>query len=301
MSNVSHFESGLFLYNGNKKEEVGQDLQQALPVLAKAISNLHVIQTTSLEELQETCKGYASEVDVIIILGGDGTVHECINAIAGLEKRPAVAILPGGTCNDFSRMLGMPQNVRQAAEAIVNGQIRAVDIGQSDSRYFLNFWGIGLVTETSINIDKEQKRRLGVLSYFLSTLRTINQAEPFGYRIKADGEEIEGEAVLIVVLNGKYIGTREIPVSAITPQDGKLDVLIVKNSSLAMFRELMMMNQEDANTEALTELSHVQVNQAEIEVKGQEERQIDMDGEIVDTVPASIRILPSHVNMIFNQ
>ncbi|SDM87436.1 lipid kinase, YegS/Rv2252/BmrU family [Sediminibacillus halophilus] len=297
---MNRFESGLFLYNGNKKEEAGQNLQQVLPVLAKAISSLHVIQTTSLEELHETCKEYASEVDVIIILGGDGTIHECINAIAGLEKRPAVAVLPGGTCNDFSRMLGMPQNMRQAAEAIVNGQTRAVDIGQSDSRYFLNFWGIGLVTETSINIDKEQKRRLGVLSYFLSALRTINQADSFGYRIKADGEEIEGEAVLIVVLNGKYIGTQEIPVWTITPQDGKLDVLIVKNSSLAMFRELMMMNQEDVDTEALTELSHLQVSQAEIEVKGQEERQIDMDGEIVDNVPASIRVLPAHVNMIFN-
>ncbi|QTN01340.1 YegS/Rv2252/BmrU family lipid kinase [Sediminibacillus dalangtanensis] len=298
---MNQYESGLFLYNGNKKEEAGQNLQQVLPVLAKAISRLHVMQTTSLEELHETCKEYAPAVDVMIILGGDGTIHECINAIAGLKKRPAVAILPSGTCNDFSRMLGMPQNMRQAAEAIANGQTRAVDIGQSDSRYFLNFWGIGLVTETSINIDKEQKRRLGVLSYFLSTLRTINQAEPFGYRIKADGEEIKGEAVLIVILNGKYIGTQEIPVSAITPHDGMLDILIVKNSSLAMFRELMMMNQEDVNTETLTELSHLQVSQAEIEVKGQEERQIDMDGEIVDTVPASIRVLPKHVKMIVNE
>ncbi|WP_053217426.1 YegS/Rv2252/BmrU family lipid kinase [Virgibacillus senegalensis] len=298
---MNRFESGLFLYNGNKKEEAEQSLQQALPVLAKAIGSLHVVQTASLEELHEMCKTYASEVDVIIILGGDGTVHECLNAIGGLKKRPAVGILPGGTCNDFSRMLGMQQNVRQAAEAIVNGQIRSVDVGLSDSKYFLNFWGIGLVAEASINIDKAQKRRLGVLSYFLSTLRSINQAEPFAYRIKADGKEMEGEAVLIVALNGKYIGTREIPVSTISPEDGKLDLLVVKNSSLAMFRELMMMNQEAVETDALTELSYLQVTQAEIEVKGEDERRVDMDGEIDGSVPAHVQILPSHVQMIFNE
>ncbi|SDK30687.1 YegS/Rv2252/BmrU family lipid kinase [Sediminibacillus albus] len=295
---MNKIDKALFLFNGNqKKEEMEQKLSQTVPVLAKDIERLYVVQTKSLSHLQETCKHYADSVDIIIILGGDGTVHECVNAIASLKKRPALAVLPGGTCNDFSRMLGMPQNLNQAARALVNGQVRAVDIGHSNDRYFLNFWGIGLVTETSVNIDREQKNRFGVLSYFLSTLRTINQAVPFTYKVTAGGEEKQGEAVLIMILNGKFLGTQEIPVHSIDVQDGKLDLLIVKNSSLTMFKELMLINQGDVDPDALTELSHLQAEQ--IVVESTEEREIDMDGEIHGSTPASIQVLPAYLKMVF--
>lgn len=130
------YEHGLFIYNGQAGDEnIEQKLSQTLPILAKSIKKLTVIQTQSIEEAKDTFTQYAETVDIMIILGGDGTLHACINSLAPLKKRPVVAVLPGGTCNDFSRALGMPQNLAQAAQAIVDGDVINVDIGKTNERY----------------------------------------------------------------------------------------------------------------------------------------------------------------------
>lgn len=104
------YRKGLFLYNGSAgNNNMEQNLKLTLPVLALAIKELTVLQTASVKEAQEVCRTFAKDIDILIILGGDGTVNACINSLAPLEKRPAMAILPGGTSNDFSRMLGIPQ------------------------------------------------------------------------------------------------------------------------------------------------------------------------------------------------
>lgn len=294
---MPHYDKALFLYNGNAgANDMEQKLTQTLPVLAKAIRELTVIQTTSVEEAKRTCVIFAEDVDLLIILGGDGTVHACINSIAALENRPVVAILPGGTSNDFSRMLQMPQNLKQAANAIINGEIVDIDLGKSDDNYFLNFWGIGLVSEASQNINEDQKNNLGVLSYFMSTIRSVNQAEPFHYEVHADESKYAGEAVMILVLNGKFIGTRELPIPSIAPNDGKLDVLIVKNSTLASFRELLSMSNPNIDAEQLNELDYFQAS--DLKVTTDSHMDIDTDGEISETTPAEIRLLPGYVRMV---
>ncbi|WP_373895105.1 YegS/Rv2252/BmrU family lipid kinase [Virgibacillus sp. CBA3643] len=294
---MPHYDKALFLYNGNAgASDMEQKLTQTLPVLAKAIRELTVIQTTSIADAKKACVTFADQIDLLIILGGDGTVHACINSIAALENRPVVAILPGGTSNDFSRMLQMPQNLKQAANAIINGEIVDIDLGKSDDNYFLNFWGIGLVSEASQNINEDQKNNLGVLSYFMSTIRSVNQAEPFRYEVHAGGCKYAGEAIMILVLNGKFIGTRELPIPSIAPNDGKLDVLIVKNSTLASFRELLSMSNPNIDAEQLNELDYFQAS--DLKVTTDSHMDIDTDGEISERTPAEIRVLPGHIRMV---
>ena len=191
-----HFKRALFVYNSTAGEEdTGQKLADTLHVLAQAADELIVLDTASEEELRQACFHYGEQVDLLVVMGGDGTVHTCINAIAPLAKRPVIGILPGGTSNDFSRSLGMPQKLNEAAIALLNGDIVDTDVGKAGMRYFINFWGIGLAAETSENIDSEQKKRFGSFSYVLSTLRTLNKTTPFPYTLQAGDQELTGEAV----------------------------------------------------------------------------------------------------------
>ncbi|WP_229683253.1 YegS/Rv2252/BmrU family lipid kinase [Virgibacillus oceani] len=291
------YENALFLFNGNAgNRDLEQKLSQTLPILSQSIKQITVLKTQTINELKDGCVAYASEVELIIIMGGDGTVHECINSIAELEIRPIIAILPAGTCNDFSRMLRIPQNLRQAAEAIVNGEIIPIDLGKTDNWYFLNFWGIGLVADTSLNINETQKRSLGVLSYFMSSIKTVTQSEPFSYKMKTDVETYEGEAVMLVVLNGGFIGTRQIPIPSIRSDDGFFDILIVKNSTLASFKELIMLDQPNNNLDQLSELIYFQAK--ELTISTDPTKTIDMDGEINGMTPSELSILPGHIQMI---
>ncbi|WP_301107913.1 YegS/Rv2252/BmrU family lipid kinase [Sporosarcina sp.] len=293
-----HFNRALFVYNRSAGDaDSEKKLADTLPVLTQAVDELILMNTKSKEELQKACVHYSNQVDLLIILGGDGTVHTCLNSIAPLPVRPIVAILPGGTSNDFSRTLGLPQDLRGAAESLMNGTIFDTDVGRMDDRYFMNFWGIGLVTETSENINDGEKAKLGPISYFLSTLRTINQAESFTYKISVNGELIEGETILLFVLNGRFIGTTELPISSLSPMDGKLDVLLVRDSNFSSLRELFKLQNPATDSNQLDQLEYFQTD--ELEIVQPTNKKIDMDGEIYDDHIQHIKILPGHIRMIY--
>ena len=294
------YKNAILLYNGNAgKDNLDKKLKQVLPILSMTIKELRVVQTETVDELKEYCKRYAENVELLIILGGDGTIHEVVNAIAALEKRPIIGILPGGTSNDFSRTLGLPQNLNAAAETIVVGNSMVVDLAKADDNYFLNFWGIGLIADTSENIDADEKSNLGILSYFISSIRTLNQSANFTYKIQAEDRKEEGEAVLIGVFNGRFIGTRRIALPLIKPDDGKLDVIIVRNSSLAAFRELLSIVNPNTDVTEFEEVIHFQSDKIRVETGNP--MRIDMDGEIYQRTPSNIEILPGHIRMIYGQ
>ncbi len=288
----------LFIYNGMAGQtETDRALAAVLPVISTETKELKVVQTEEAGETQKICFELGQEYDLVIVLGGDGTVHEAINGLAPLDKRPVLAILPGGTCNDFSRMLNVPQNLKKAAEAIMNGEQIPVDVGKVNDNYFLNFWGIGLIAHTSNNIDENQKRLIGKMSYFISALRTMKEAKTFRYSMKTDHDEYEDEAVMIMVLNGRYIGTNQIPLPTINIDDGLFDVLVVKESSFGAFLDLFTLNSPDSNLlDAEKRLFHLQTKSLSIETE--EVLDADTDGEIYLETPATMEILKHHIHMI---
>ncbi|WP_225983639.1 MULTISPECIES: diacylglycerol kinase family protein [Bacillaceae] len=296
---MSMFNKVLFIYNGSAGQtETDRALAAVLPVISTETKELKVVQTEEAGETKKICLKLGEEYDLVIILGGDGTVHEAVNGLAALDKRPVLAILPGGTCNDFSRMLNIPQNLKKAAETIMSGQQVPVDVGKvNDDHYFLNFWGIGLITHTSSNIDENQKRLMGKMSYFISALRTVKEAETFHYKMKTDQGEYEDEAVMIMVLNGKFIGSNQIPLPSINMDDGLFDVLVVKESSFGAFLDLFSLNSPDINlNDAETRLFHLQTKSLSIETE--EVLDADTDGEIYLETPATLEILKHHIHMI---
>ncbi|MDQ0221286.1 YegS/Rv2252/BmrU family lipid kinase [Peribacillus cavernae] len=292
------WKKGLLIYNQNAgKGKIEKTLGDCLPVLAPNIEEFLLLQTKEQGDAQKLCQEYGEEMDVLFILGGDGTVHECINGLSGLEKRPSVGILPAGTCNDFSRTLNIPQNIRRAAEVMVEGETVLIDVGKAENDYFLNFWGIGLIAETSTNIDPQEKNILGKISYFLSAFRTINESDPFRFKMVYDGKVIEDEAIMILVVNGNFIGTNTLPFPLIKPDDGLLDVIIVKNSNLGVFKEVMEMKR--TLSESTDPESGVMYFQAkELQIESDREMDADMDGEIYLQTPAGLSVLRHHLAML---
>ncbi|MCY8307321.1 YegS/Rv2252/BmrU family lipid kinase [Bacillus vallismortis] len=292
---MSH-RKALLIHNGNAgNKHIEKALGAVVPVLSQSLDEVMIRQTKKKDDAYHFCQSIDDSVDTVFILGGDGTVHQCINSISALERKPAVGILPGGTCNDFSRVLGIPQNLGKAAEALVSGQKTSIDVCQMNDRYFLNFWGIGLITETSNQINETAKALLGKISYFTSALRTVSSAEPFPMTLKIDGKEMKEEAVMLLVMNGQYIGTNRIPLPDASIDDGLLDILICRSTNLSALRELMSMEQGTINRFA-GELSYIQASRIEIETDTAQKA--DTDGEVYTYTPAVIQVLPQHIDML---
>ncbi|MDJ1632125.1 YegS/Rv2252/BmrU family lipid kinase [Bacillus velezensis] len=108
------------------------------------------------------------EFDLIIATGGDGTINEVVNGLAPLDKRPTLGIIPVGTTNDFARALGIPrENILNAADTVINGVARPIDIGQVNGQYFINIAGGGRLTELTYDVPSKLKTMLGQLAYYL--------------------------------------------------------------------------------------------------------------------------------------
>ncbi len=292
------YNHALFIYNQTAGQaDTEKALAAVLPEISIHVKELHVIQTERVGETTKLCREWGERIDLVIVLGGDGTVHEAINGLAELEKRPVLGILPGGTCNDFSRMLNIPQNLARAAKCLMQGKTQLLDVGKVNEHYFLNFWGVGLVAAASTNIDAGQKKVLGKLSYLLSALRTVQTAEPFHFTIQADEHQLEGEAVMILVMNGRYIGTNQIPFPNMKIDDGLLDVLIVKDSTFGSFLEVFNLEELPPNNqEAEGNMQHFQTSSLSVQTTPVLEA--DMDGEIYSETPAQLTVLPKHIQMI---
>ena len=291
------FNRSVLLYNGNAgASTIDSVLRMAVPHLAQASKSLELIQTDSPAEFEIACQTAATHADILFIAGGDGTVHSSVRALSAVPVPPPMAIIPSGTCNDFARTLNIPLELDLAAEELINGEIREIDTGKINGGSFLNFAGIGLITDASSNIDPHLKERYGKLSYFMSALQSMRQATPFPVYLKIDGTSYAEEGVLVLVMNGKSIGTHSFPLATIDPTDGLLDLFIIQTSSLAALREWFSLSQPKLAAEELEHIAHYQGKS--ISIRTEEEFDVDTDGETYLTTPLDIEVQPGSLKML---
>ncbi|WP_046175801.1 diacylglycerol/lipid kinase family protein [Domibacillus indicus] len=290
-----HFKKGLLLYNEQAGKGTVPITEQIIPVLKEAVEYVEEQLISVPGEGEKICIEQGHNYDVIILYGGDGTIHECVNGIARLKNRPVVAVLPGGTCNDFSRAIGVPEEIDAACRLLNTGIIREVDLGFMNDRYFVNFWGIGMITQTSDNIDESKKKLMGKISYYLSALESIRNPSFFHYMIEADGMKLEGDAVMAIALNGNHIGTVNLPFKA-SHEDGYLDLILVKESGFPLIKEVIQTEKIKATGEHAVNLEHYRVQSFTIATD--RPMRIDMDGEVYTVTPSVCRVKKKHLRFV---
>ncbi len=169
--------------------------------------------------------------DIVAAAGGDGTINEVINGLAG--TRTALAALPVGTVNVWVRELGLPLEPRAAAEALLQAQRRRIDLGRAGERYFLLMAGVGFDAAVVNEVRSDEKRRLGALAYVVRAFDLALRYRGRRARIWLDGRIIRGRVLLVVIGNSQlYGGVFKITARACI-NDGLLDVCIIKGDSLA--------------------------------------------------------------------
>jgi len=170
----------------------------------------------------------ASSVDLVAAYGGDGTQMEVANGLLG--SGIPLAILPGGTGNAMAHELNIPINLGQAAELIVRSpERRAVDLARMGDNVFMLRAYAGLSSEKAAS--REEKDKYGQLAYVQAALKFLSEVPPTHYHATIDGEVIEGEALIVFILNAGTIGGVlgiDLPkVGDVNISDGHLDIYAV--------------------------------------------------------------------------
>lgn len=176
--------------------------------------------------------------DLVVAMGGDGTVHEVVNGLMDLppEKRPYLGIVPLGSGNDFSYSLGISGKPEIALRQALTGSPRPVDIGIfEDDRGRRQYWtnAIGVGFDAIVTIHSRSMPFLhGYPVYFASVLKTIAFTyRPFHIKINMDGEYWEEESILLVLCNGKREGGGFHVAPDSSPWDGLFNHFHIRNIS----------------------------------------------------------------------
>lgn len=166
--------------------------------------------------------------ELVVAVGGDGTVNE---VASGVIHTPAtLGVIPVGSGNVLARELGIPLNIRRACQTLKNGRTRQIDVGRIGERYFLTVAGTGLDAYVVKRYD-ERSRCRGILPYFYLAFVTFFQYQPQEIRLRLPDQEIVTTPLLVAFANIKQVGGWIIIAPQARPDDGLLDVCILKNLS----------------------------------------------------------------------
>ena len=179
----------------------------------------------------------------VIVVGGDGTVHEAANGIfrAQVSRSPSLTVVPEGTGNDFAKLVGTDGlGPREAVVAIVKGEIAHFDIGEAWGEYFVNTLGIGLDAEVAAHL-REVKHLRGTLAYGSALIRALRTHEDTELEITVGADKFTGKWLMAAIGIGAVEGGGFHLMPGARPDDGLLDVCAIRPVSTARLLALVPM------------------------------------------------------------
>lgn len=248
----------------------------------------------------------------IIVVGGDGTLHEVVNGVFIQQKASTtditIAVIPVGTGNDWVRMYGIPHRYTDCVMAIIGGRSILQDIGQlgyteskvNHVRYMANMAGIGL--DACVNERYTRKKEKGIvtgkLTYIMTLIHSLLTYRSIRMKIWIDGEMVlDGKVLTGAIAIGKYNGGGMLQAPNAIADDGLFDLTIISNATsftvLRYFRSLF-----DGNIYTVPQAKFFRGRDIRIE---SEKGIIEVDGEPLGVSPFIFKGLDRMIRVIVGE
>jgi diacylglycerol kinase (ATP) len=245
----------------------------------------------------------ADGVDLVAVLGGDGTTMQAAAALVGTEVK--LGLLPGGTGNVLAGNLRIPPGPVQAAELICRGQSRRIDLGRIERSDGVHYFGVACSAGIGARIMGEtatgDKRRRGIGGYFQTLFRVVPQIRSASFELTVDGHRHQLSAAEVLILNCREI-IPPIPVHpAAAPDDGLFDVMALAADSPWQVARGMGRAFANVLLEAgATNYLHY-ARGHEVTVAAEEPQLAQFDGDQAGTTPLTATICPGAIEAIAPQ
>ena len=244
------------------------------------------------------CAGHAEVLareatdEVVVAVGGDGTVNEVARGIVGTEK--ALGIIPCGSGDGLARHLRLSHNIKKALCTIEQGECKRMDAAEVNGRPFFSVCGVGFDAVVSERFANHGKR--GLANYIKLGLDTLRSYKPESYSVEIDGQRIETKALLITVGNSDQWGNNAKIAPLADCCDGILDITIVEKFSVLEMPILALR----LMTGTLQRSRKVHCYKGKsIRITRQSEGVAHADGDwFMESATLNIKILPSTLKVI---
>ncbi|MFQ5613796.1 MAG: diacylglycerol/lipid kinase family protein [Anaerolineae bacterium] len=288
------------------RSDFHRELKEAGRHLASLGWDVHFYETRKTGDATSLARRAAAEgCQVVVAVGGDGTINEVVNGLVGTET--TLGVLPAGTANVFAIDVSIPvyrsfhpAALRKAAEIIHRGQRRRIDVGQvrfedGRERYFLMWAGIGLDAAITGEVKAEDKRRLGKMAFVITGAMVAVDFMGTRATLTVDGGQKKKRILMAVASNGQLYGGvwRLAPEAKL--DDGLLDVAVMEGYGFpSTLRHLI----------GVTLGRHVRdpdfhlYRTSRLRLEAKSPLPVHVDAEPVGHTPVDIRVVPQALTII---
>jgi diacylglycerol kinase (ATP) len=283
----------LFIINpisgGKKKDDVPELIEKHLDA---ALFEAVVVFSDGISHARQIAKEAVNKFQLVIAVGGDGTVNEVASAI--VKSDTLLGIIPYGSGNGLSRFLSISMDPAKAIENLRLGHVEVIDSAKLNGQPFFNMAGMGFDAHISEVFSHGKKR--GFFSYIKSSIQEIAKYKPQVYHLEIDGKVYEREAFMLSFANSSQYGNDAHISPHASVQDGLLDVCIIKKFPLWRFPEMgLRMLAKTADKTKYVEIIRGKI----IKIKRSCPGPVHLDGEpqitgtdtLVEIVPASLKVI----------
>ncbi|HEU4710523.1 MAG TPA: diacylglycerol kinase family protein [Pyrinomonadaceae bacterium] len=230
----------------------------------------------------------------VIVAGGDGTINEAIQGLAGTKAR--LAIIPRGTANVLARQLGLPLDEREAAAVVARGKSQRIHLGlaidATTKRYFALMAGIGLDASIVRHVRPRLKKRIGKGAFWISGLSHLASWSPHPFTLEIDGREYQATFAAI----GKaprYGGDLAITPGARLDQP-EFEVCMIDTASRFRYLRLLSYALREGMPRNRAEVQFIKTTL----VKAYGNAPVQIDGELIGTLPMRFEIAPESLEVL---
>ena len=235
--------------------------------------------------------------ELLVVVGGDGSVNEVANGIAG-RSGVEIAVIARGTGWDFARSLGLPRNIDRAIDVARSGETRTIDLGRATYRlwaggeaqsFFANVASAGMSGAIAQRANDSSKALGGKVSYLWATFAVFARWSSTEIHVTIDGETRQARMHDVIVANGPYVGGGMKIAPGAEPDDGTFDVLLIGDLTKG---DLILTMPKIFRGTHLPHPKAELLRGAEVSVDADDRLPIELDGEQPGTTPARFEIVP---------
>lgn len=249
-----------------------------------------VVETRDMAHASQAAREAAAD-ETVVAMGGDGLVGALASVVRG---RVPLGVLPAGRGNDFARELRIPFDIPGASRVLAQGVERTLDLGEANGKPFICIASTGFDSEAN-RIANEARFVKGNLVYAYAAIRALISWRRARFSLKLDGLEESLDGYTVVAANTRFYGGGMRVAPRADPTDGTLEVVLIGQTSKLRF----LANLPKVFSAKHVELEGVKVFRArEVEIAADRPFDVYADGEILTSLPATVRVVPRAVRVI---
>lgn len=220
----------LFIINPKAGLKKNKDyIDDAVKVFENAGYKVGIKYTKKRLDGTNIAREYGSKVDLVVCMGGDGTLNEVIQGMIESEVVTPLGYIPAGSTNDFATSLGLKSDPKEQAEFIVSNEARPLDMGMFNGRYFVYTASAGIFTKTSYSTPQKMKNRLGHFAYILHGIRELFHIRRLRLKIELENKTYEGKYIFAAINNATKVGgIMKLDKELVEFNDGLFELMLVE-------------------------------------------------------------------------